>query len=104
MTSALINDEDFTDEDAQSDLRSSVTIQDKGNVAYIIHVLFGIGTLLPWNVVLSCLDFLIAKVRTYWFTVLRCRAKARRPFTLSPATSSFLAPRSGWRCRAASIL
>jgi hypothetical protein len=29
---------------------------------YMIMLMYGIGVLLPWNVILSCLDFLIAEV------------------------------------------
>ena len=32
---------------------------DKNNVCYIIFLMYGMGVLLPWNVILSSLDFLI---------------------------------------------
>ena len=31
--------------------------EDKGNVAYYLMLLFGIGALLPWNAILTALDF-----------------------------------------------
>ena len=40
----------------------SLGIEDKGNKVYIIFLLYGIGVLLPWNVILSCLDFMSDKV------------------------------------------
>ena len=36
--------------------------EDKGNVAYYLMILFGIGALLPWNAVLTALDFFTEKV------------------------------------------
>ena len=36
---------------------------DKGNVTYMIFVLFGVGALLPWNAILCALDFFGKKVR-----------------------------------------
>ena len=35
---------------------------DSYNVVYFIYLFYGIGVLLPWNVLLSCMDFLIGKV------------------------------------------
>jgi hypothetical protein len=37
---------------------------DNKNVAYLLMLLFGIGSLLPWNAVLTAMDFFIDKVRT----------------------------------------
>ena len=35
---------------------------DPGNLAYYIFLLFGIGTLLPWNALLTALDFFQSRV------------------------------------------
>ena len=43
----------------------SLGVEDKGNKVYTIFLLYGIGVLLPWNVILSCLDFLSDKV-SFW--------------------------------------
>jgi hypothetical protein len=37
--------------------------EDKGNVAYYFMLLFGIGALLPWNAILTALDFFSEKVK-----------------------------------------
>ena len=34
---------------------------------WIIFLMYGIGVLYPWNVILSCLDFLMDEVRTFLF-------------------------------------
>lgn len=36
--------------------------EDKNNIAYYMMILFGIGVLMPWNAVLTALDFFGAKV------------------------------------------
>ena len=36
--------------------------EDKGGVAYLLMLLFGIGALLPWNAILTALDFFKEKV------------------------------------------
>lgn len=36
--------------------------EDKGGVAFYLMLLFGIGALLPWNAVLTALDFFIEHV------------------------------------------
>jgi hypothetical protein len=36
--------------------------EDKGGIAYLLMVLFGIGALLPWNAILTALDFFGEKV------------------------------------------
>jgi hypothetical protein len=36
--------------------------EDKGNVAYYLMMLFGVGALLPWNAILTALDFFSEKV------------------------------------------
>ena len=33
------------------------TAQDKGNAVYLTFILYGIGVLLPFNVIMACLDF-----------------------------------------------
>lgn len=35
---------------------------DKNNIAFLLMFLFGIAALLPWNAVLTALDFFIEKV------------------------------------------
>ena len=35
---------------------------DKLNQVYLIYLLYGIGTLLPWSTLTSCLDFFDMKV------------------------------------------
>ena len=35
---------------------------DAYNMVQLIYLLYGIGVLLPWNILLSCLDFLQEKV------------------------------------------
>ncbi len=37
--------------------------EDKGNVAYYLMLLFGVGALLPWNAILTALDFFIEHVQ-----------------------------------------
>ena len=39
--------------------------EDKGKMAYYLMILFGIGALLPWNAILTSLDFFKAKVKLY---------------------------------------
>lgn len=36
--------------------------EDKGNIGYWLMLLFGIGALLPWNAILTALDFFEEKV------------------------------------------
>ena len=31
--------------------------EDKGNAVYLTFILYGIGVLLPFNVIMACLDF-----------------------------------------------
>jgi len=64
-------------------------IEDKGAIVYLIFVLYGIGLLLPWNVILSCLDFLIVKVSFVLFVIFcRCQATVHRRSILLPARAS----------------
>lgn len=37
--------------------------EDKGGVAYFLMLMFGIGALLPWNAILTALDFFKEKVK-----------------------------------------
>jgi hypothetical protein len=37
-------------------------VEDKGNVVYKIMLMYGIGLLVPWSVILSILDYLAAMV------------------------------------------
>ena len=37
--------------------------EDKGNVAYYLMLLFGVGALFPWNAILTALDFFGEKLR-----------------------------------------
>jgi hypothetical protein len=39
--------------------------EEKAGAANIIFFLWGIGTLLPWNAVLSCFDFFSAEMTNY---------------------------------------
>lgn len=39
--------------------------EDKGNFVFFAFFLFGIGVLMPFNVLLNIFDFLIAKVSAY---------------------------------------
>eukprot|EP00347_Sterkiella_histriomuscorum_P015986 403354936 len=39
--------------------------EDKGGIAYLLMVLFGIGALLPWNAILTALDFFKEKLPGY---------------------------------------
>ncbi len=39
--------------------------EDKHNIAYYLVLLFGLGTLLPWNAVLTSLDFFDSKMHDY---------------------------------------
>ena len=39
--------------------------EDKNNIAYYMVLLFGLGTLLPWNAVLTSLDFFDSKMHDY---------------------------------------
>jgi len=45
--------------------------EDKGGVAYLMMILFGIGVLLPWNAVLTSLDFFEGKVSVIITLLLR---------------------------------
>ena len=47
---------------SESDVPRIDEPEDKGNVAYYLMILFGIGALLPWNAVLTALDFFTEKV------------------------------------------
>lgn len=50
--------------------------EDKNNIVYLLMVLFGIACLLPWNAVLTSLDFFINKVRlldSFSFSLCRCQ-------------------------------
>jgi hypothetical protein len=49
-------------------LSDSDTPEDKYNLVYIVFIMYGIGVLLPWNVILSCLDFLMAVVSSLCVT------------------------------------
>ena len=48
---------------------------DAYNIVHLIYLFYGIGVLLPWNILLSCMDFLIEKVsRTTKFNLIfRCQ-------------------------------
>jgi hypothetical protein len=50
-----------------SDIPKYEEPEDKGNVAYYLMLLFGIGALLPWNAILTALDFFSEKVRLCLF-------------------------------------
>ena len=39
--------------------------EDRNNIAYYMVLLFGLGTLLPWNAVLTSLDFFDSKMHEY---------------------------------------
>ena len=39
--------------------------EDRHNIAYYLVILFGLGTLLPWNAVLTSLDFFDSKMHEY---------------------------------------
>ena len=39
--------------------------EDKGNAIYLTFLLYGIGVLLPFNVILSCIDFYEDKVSVH---------------------------------------
>ena len=43
-------------------LRQDMKPNDKCYIVYLIYLLYGIGILLPWNILLSCMDFLEEKV------------------------------------------
>jgi hypothetical protein len=48
---------------------------DENNVCYWIFLMYGIGMLLPWNVILSCLDFLMYEVSVIFrlvYCLFRC--------------------------------
>ena len=46
---------------------SEVAPEDKGKVVYLTFVLWGIGVLLPFNVIMACLDYYALTVSThYW--------------------------------------
>ena len=48
---------------------------DAYSIVYLIYLFYGIGVLLPWNIILSCMDFLIEKVRitTKSNLIFRCQ-------------------------------
>lgn len=53
-------------------------------------LMYGIGILLPWNVILSCLDFLIAEVSGAFIKIAnRCQATVHRLSTPSLSTGCF---------------
>ena len=39
--------------------------EDKGNAIWLIFLLYGIGVLLPFNVIMSCLDYYFEVVSTF---------------------------------------
>jgi hypothetical protein len=45
--------------------------EDKHNVVYLLMFLFGVGSLLPWNAILTSIDFFKTKVISFaCFTIL----------------------------------
>ena len=42
----------------QQDLRQAMKPNDRCYIVYMIYLLYGIGILLPWNILTSCMDFL----------------------------------------------
>ena len=46
------------DEDLRSNSSQSDPVEDKGDVVYKIMLMYGIGMLVPWSVILSILDYL----------------------------------------------
>ena len=82
------------------DLRSfsteSVAPQESSGTCYVIFLLYGIGLLLPWNVILSCLDFLMHEVSDDKdLILLRCRTRAHRRFIHLLSMACFCYRRSG---------
>ena len=41
---------------------ASMQPNDAYSLVQLVYLLYGIGVLLPWNIILSCLDFLQEKV------------------------------------------
>lgn len=59
--------------------------EEGAGTCYFIFLMYGIGVLLPWNVILSCLDFLMEEVRSQMLNdvLTRCKAIVLRQFTHS---------------------
>lgn len=51
----------------RTDSMESTAPDDDKRTCWIIFLMYGIGVLYPWNVILSCLDFLMDEVRTFLF-------------------------------------
>ena len=46
-------------------LKQEMKPNDKCYLVYFIYLLYGIGMLLPWNILLSCMDFLEERVSAF---------------------------------------
>ena len=46
-------------------LRQEMKPNDKCYLVYFIYLLYGVGMLLPWNILLSCMDFLEERVSVF---------------------------------------
>lgn len=47
----------------ESDIPDIKLPEDKGHIVYLLMFLFGVGSLLPWNAILTSIDFFKMKVR-----------------------------------------
>ena len=59
-------DEDFRTQRLSVKVSEEAPV-DKGNVVYLTFLLYGIGVLLPFNVIMACLDYYDDTVSTHQY-------------------------------------